>query len=145
MKTKIIISLLTLGSILFLSGCGAASAGNRVSKVYETNYPEGISVSIYDGKIKENVVISDARISFGKTKRQVQFIINNRSEDTYNLLIDSEWLDKRDMKISTYPRAKKIKLTAKSGKRIVLDAPNYKAQDVLINIECGSNCVIKKK
>ncbi len=143
MKKKIISGVIALVGIVLFSGCGSSSP--RVAKVYETNYPEGISVSIYDGKIKEDVAISDARMSFGSNKSQVQFIINNRSKDIYNLVVNSEWTDKRGTVIPTYPRPQKIRLEPKSGKRMVVQAPNFKAKNVLINVECGTNCVIEKE
>ena len=144
MKRSIISSVIALVGMVVFSGC-VSSSPNRVAKVYETNYPEGISVSIYDGKIKEDVAISDARMSFGSNKSQVQFIINNRSKDIYNLVVNSEWTDKRGTVIPTYPRPQKIRLEPKSGKRMVVQAPNFKAKNVLINVECGTNCVIEKE
>jgi len=143
MNTKIISATIALVSLMLLSGCGASSA-NRTMKVYEADYPEGISVSIYDGRLQESIAVSDARMAFGKNKSQVRFVLNNRSEDIYNLVIDSEWTDKRGTIISTPPRPQKITLAAKSGKRILLNAPNYKAKDVIINVECGSNCIVKE-
>jgi len=143
MRKNIISGVIALVGVVLLSGCGASSP--RVAKVYETNYPEGISVSIYDGKIKEDVAISDARMSYGSNKSQVQFIINNRSEDIYNLVVNSEWTDKRGTVIPTYPRPQKIRLEPSSGKRMVVQAPNFKAKNVLINVECGNNCIVEKE
>lgn len=144
MKKSVISGVIALVGIVLFTGC-VSSSPNRVSKVYETDYPEGISVSIYDGKIKEDVHVSDARMSFGNNKSQVQFIVNNRSGDSYNLVINSEWTDKRGIIIPTYPRPQKFRLDANSGKRMVVSAPSFKAKNVLINIECGNNCVIEKK
>ena len=144
MKKNVISSIIVLVGMIVFSGC-VSSSPNRVAKVYETDYPEGISVSIYDGKIKENVAVSDARMSFARNKSQVQFIINNRSEDIYNLVVNSEWTDKRGTVIPSYPRPQKIRLEANSGKRVLVQAPSFKAKNVLINVECGSNCVIEKK
>ena len=86
MSKSIISSIIILVGLVLFSGCVSSSA-NRVSKVYETDYPDGISVSIYDGRIKEDIAVSDARMTFGNNKSQVQFIINNRSKDVYNLLV----------------------------------------------------------
>lgn len=143
MNTKLISTATALVGLMLLSGCGASTA-NRTMKVQEANYPEGISVSMYDERLQESIGLSDARMAFGKNKNQVRFILNNRSKNRYNLVVDSEWTDKRGNLISTPPRAQKITLAPKSGKRMVLNAPNYKAKDVIINIECGSNCLVKK-
>jgi uncharacterized protein YcfL len=143
MNTKLISAVIILMSIILLSGCGASSA-NRTMKVYEADYPEGISVSMYNAKIQKNIVVSDARMAFGKNKSQVRFVLNNRSKRVYNLVVNSEWSDKRGTIISSAPRPQNIRLAAKSGKRMVLNAPNYKAKDVIINIECGSNCIEKE-
>lgn len=143
MKKSLVSSLIALVGVVLFSGC-VSSSPDRISKVYETDYPDGITVSIYDGKIKDDVTITDARMAFGKSKSQAQFIINNNSDDTYNLVVNSEWSDKRGTRISTYPRPQKITLGAQSGKRMVVDAPNFKAKNVIINVECGANCVIEK-
>lgn len=144
MKKTLFKGSLVLLAMALLSGCAEPSP-NRISKVQETNYPDGISVSIYDGRIKEGVVVSDARMGFGKSKSQVQLILNNNSDDTYNLAVSSEWSDKRGIKISTYPRVQNIRLVSHSGKRMIIDAPNFKAKNVIVNVECGNNCVVKEK
>ena len=144
MRISLIGSFVVLVSLLVFSGCANSSQNNRISKVYESDYPEGITVSIYNGKIKDNISVSDARIAYGSNKRQAQFIVNNNSSDIYNLVINTEWSDKRGTKISTYPRPKKVSIDAQSGKRIIIDAPNYKAKDVLINIDCSTNCIKEK-
>jgi len=143
MNTKLLSAGIALISLILLSGCGASSA-NRTMKVYEADYPEGISVSMYNEKIQKNITLSDAKMAFGKNKSQVRFVLNNKSKKVYNLVVDSEWTDKRGMTISSTPKPQKIRLAAKSGKRMLLDAPNYKAKDVIINIECGSNCIEKE-
>ena len=144
MKKRIFNSAIVLVTIALLSGC-ANPTPNRITKVQESTYPDGISISIYDGRIKEGVIVSDARMVYGKNKSQVQLILNNNSDDTYNLAVSSEWTDKRGIKISTYPQVQHIRLIAHSGKRMIINAPNFKAKDVLINIECGNNCVVEKK
>ncbi|MDF1875244.1 DUF1425 domain-containing protein [Sulfurimonas sp. SAG-AH-194-I05] len=143
MRKNIINASLALASVLFLSACGGSNS-TGVAKVNEVDYPQGISVSIYDGKIREGVAISNARISFGKNKRQAQFVINNTSDDIYNLLVNSQWTDKRGMVVSAYPRPQRLTLQPKSGKRMRIDAPNFKAQDIAIHVECANNCVVEK-
>jgi len=127
------------------NGCAtnAPTQNSRISKVYETSYPEGISVFISNAKVRKNIEISDARIIYGSSKRQLQCIVNNNSNDIYNLIIDTKWSDDRGSQISSYPNAKKIKLYPGNAKRVVIDAPNYKAKDVLIKVGCGSNCIQK--
>jgi len=144
-KSLSLIMALTIGIVL--GGCAANSPSqtSRVSKVYETTYPEGISVFINNAKVRKNIEISDARIAYGKNKRQLQCIINNNSSDTYNLIIDSKWSDDRGIEISSYPNAQKVKLNPGDAKRIVISAPNYKAKDALIKVACGSNCIQKEK
>lgn len=146
MYKKVINSLAVAASMLLLTGCVASETkvGN-ITKVEETQYPEGITVSMYDAKIKDKIRISDARMSFTNGKKQLQLILNNDLEDTYNIVLKPEWTDSRGAIISTYPRPHKITLTAKNSKRVILDAPNFKAKNVLLNIECGSNCVVEKK
>lgn len=144
MKRSLITGLAILATTLVFSGCGAGSSKNMVAKVYETSYPDGISVSIYDGKIKDSVSVSDARMAFARNKSQVQFILKNNSKNVHNVLVNTEWTDKRGIVIPTYPRPQKVRLQAQNGKRIVVDAPNFKAKNVLINIECGNNCTEEK-
>ena len=142
MKKSLSIALITMVGFAF-SGCATSSgpSSSRVSKVYETSYPEGISVFVSNSEVRKNIEISDARISYGRDKRQVQCIVNNTSDDRYNLIIDSKWSDDRGVDISSYPRAKKITLNPGDAKRVMLDAPNYKAKDVLIEVRCGTNCI----
>jgi len=144
-KSLSLIVAIVIGVIF--SGCATNSPTqtSRVSKVYETSYPEGISVFINNTKVRANIEITDARITYGKNKRQFQCIINNNSDDIYNLIVDTKWSDDRGVQISSYPNAKKIKLYPKDAKRVVIDAPNYKAKDVLLKIRCGSNCIEKEE
>lgn len=143
MHKKIInVLLATLGVALF-SGCVASE--NRVTKVQEVRYPEGITVSMYDAKLQDGIALSDARLVHKNSKKQLQFILNNKSDDTYNVVINSEWTDSRGSVISTYPRPQKVSLSGHSAKRMIVSAPNFKAKNVLLNIECASNCVVEKK
>ena len=134
MKNKMFKLSTVLVALSILSGC-ATPTPNRITKVNETTYPSGITVAIYNDKIKKSLVISDARMSFGKSKRQAQFILNNKSDNILILKVRSEWTDKRGVMISTYPTIQTIKLLAHSGKRMVIDAPNFKAKDIILNIE----------
>lgn len=143
MYRKLVSVLVMTSTMLVLQGCVASE--NRIAKVEESQYPEGITVSMYDARIKDEISISDARMSFANGKKQVQLIVNNNSKDTYNLVLNPEWTDTRGSVITTYPRPQKITLSAQNAKRVVVDAPNFKAKNVLLNIECGSNCVIEKK
>ena len=132
----------TILTLILFTGC-ATNTGPKITKVQETTYPKGISVFINNSKIRNNIEISDARISFAKNKKQVQFVVNNTSGKAYNLILDSEWFDERNTKISSYPRPSKIHLNTESSKRIILDAPNYKAKTVLIVVKCDTNCIKK--
>ena len=136
------IIMITIG--LGFSGCGT-NTGPKVTKVYETSYPEGISVFVNNAKVRQNIKITDARISYGKNKRQVQCILNNNSSDIYNLVLDSEWTDDRGVNISSYPRPNKVSIAPGNAEMIILNAPNYKAKDVLIKVKCGTNCIVKPK
>jgi uncharacterized protein YcfL len=140
---KKIYSLLTVILISLLFTACSTDTGPKITKVQETVYPDGITVFIDSSEIRKNITISDARISFAKNKRQVQFIVNNTSNETYNLILDSEWFNERNVRVSAYPRPNKIHLNQKSSKRVVLNAPNYKAKTVLIKVQCNTNCIEK--
>ncbi len=140
---KKIYSLITVILISLLFTACSTETGPKITKVQETVYPKGITVFIDNSEVRKNITISDARISFAKNKRQVQFVINNTSNDKYNLIVDSEWFNERNAKVSSYPRPSKIHLNQKSSKRVILNAPNYKAKTVLIKVLCNINCIEK--
>ncbi|HIP37273.1 MAG TPA: DUF1425 domain-containing protein [Crocinitomix sp.] len=142
MKKKYSLLVGTILTLILFTGC-TTNTGPKVIKIQETTYPKGISVFINSSKVRNNIEISDARISFAKNKKQIQFIVNNTSSDTYNLILDSEWFDERNTKISSYPRPSRIHLNTESSKRIVLNAPNYTAKTVLIVVKCDTNCIEK--
>ncbi len=140
---KKIYSLLIVILISTLFTACSTDTGPKITKVQETVYPNGITVFMDNSEVRKNINISDARISFAKNKRQVQFIINNSSSKTYNLILDSEWFNERNVKVSSYPRPNKIHLSQQSSKRVILNAPNYKAKTVLIKVQCNTNCIEK--
>lgn len=137
--------LVLLISLFVFAGCaGGGPQTGGISKVYELDYPEGISVVLYDDMLRRNIEIQGARLVNSKYKKQVQFIINNKSSEDFNLKVSHEWTDSRGIiqnKVSTT----NIRLKPKSGKRVVLSAPNFKSQDVLINISCNSVCINEQK
>ncbi len=145
MRKSLSLIIVVAVGIVFSACANNSPRVSRISKVYESSYPKGISVFISNSKVRENIKITDARISYGKNKRELQCIINNNSDDIYNLIIDPKWSDDRGVQISTYPQARKIKLYPGDAKRVVLDAPNYKAKDVLLNVGCGNSCIQKVK
>lgn len=126
-------------SMLVFIGCN--STNSNISKVYETDYPEGISIILHKSEFKDNIRVTDARLVNGKFKKQVQLVINNTSSDNYNIKLAPEWTDRRGMIISNTMKYKRIKLLKKSSSRVILNAPTYTAKDVLINIECANNCI----
>ncbi|MEA2110929.1 MAG: hypothetical protein U9P71_02655 [Campylobacterota bacterium] len=134
--------LLTWAFVILFSGC--ASSAPQVTKVNEIDYPEGISVIVYNTALKKNIEIANARLINGKYKKEAQLIIhNNNSDVNLNISIGSEWTDSRGKIQLDRNIAKRVKLRPHTATRVVLSAPNYKAKDVLINIECGNNCIEK--
>lgn len=130
-------------SIFVFIGCTANNPQvSGVSKVYELDYPEGISVVLYDELLRDNIKIKSARLVNGQYKKQVQFMINNQSKNNFNLKVSHEWTNSRGI-IQNTTRSQSIRLSPNSAKRIILNAPNFKAKDVLINISCASTCINK--
>lgn len=138
-RKNILITASLAFAFLFV-GCAKSTAGeNRLNKVYETNYPDGISVTLGHQLLRNDLRISDARLSSGKYKKQVQFTINNSSNNHYTTMVIAQWLDKRGNIISSYPSKKRVRLAGGGSKRVMFNAPNTRAKDVAIEIECTSN------
>ncbi len=128
---------------IVFEACAPTQPQSRISSVHQSIYPKGITVFIANSKIREGIEISDARLIYAQSKREVQLIVNNISDYTYNLLLSSEWTDDRGVKISAYPDTQRVSLNPNDGKRVVLEAPNFKGKNVLIKITCGQNCIAK--
>lgn len=132
--------LIITGLSLILIGC-AGSNNSRISKVNEVDYPEGISVIIHNKDLRDDLKIISSRLVNAKYKKQVQLVIDNTSSDNYNIIIGHEWTDSRGVVINNHMLKNRSLLNAESSKRVILNAPSFKAKDVLINISCGTPCI----
>lgn len=130
-----------LGLLVMLGGC--ASTTPTITKVHEIDYPEGMSVLISDGILNDKVSITNARIVDGKYKKQAQLVVSNTSNKALHVKIAHEWNDKRGVVIAHSFNPPQVRLAAHASQRVLLDAPNFKAKDVLINVSCASGCVEK--
>ena len=128
--------LIVAMSVFIFIGC----AGNttQISKVYGIDYPDGISVTLYDKVLRGNIEIVNARLVNKTYKKQVQFTINNSSDTDFNIKVSHEWTNDRGA-IQNNPKLNNLRLRANSAKKMILNAPNFKAKNVLINIDCGKN------
>lgn len=135
--------ILAVSMFVFI-GCTNSPQTGSITKIHELDYPKGISVVLYDDKLKDNIKIKSARLVNGRHKKEVQFIINNQSSNDFNIRASHEWTDSRGILQNTL-KTKSIRLTPNSAKRVILNAPNFKAKDVLINISCASQCINKPK
>lgn len=129
---------------MLFAGCTTTNNNSRISKVNEVDYPEGISVIIHNKDLRDDLKIISSRLANGKYKKQLQLVIDNSSSDTYNIVIGHEWTDSRGIIVNNRMIKNKVRIESESSKRIVLNAPNFKAKDVLINISCAQNCVQEK-
>ncbi len=137
--------LILVISIFIFIGCTSNNPQvGSISKVYELDYPEGISVVLYDELLRNNIKIQSARLVNGKYKKQVQFMINNQSANDFNIKVSHEWTNSRGI-LQNSAKSQGIRLAPNSAKRVILNAPNFKAKDVMINIGCASNCINKSK
>jgi uncharacterized protein YcfL len=140
---KIFKSVLTIFSLVFLIGC-AGTESPKISKVYEVDYPDGISVIFHNQDLQDDLEIVTTRLVNGKYKKQLQLVINNSSKNTYNIVLGHEWSDSRGMILNHKMLKNKLSLNPKSSKRIILNAPNFKAKSVLLNVSCNDiQCKIK--
>ena len=135
-----IIKTLLIGALAFIF---VACANNKsgLINVNEVDYPDGINVIIHNKDLRSDLEIISSRLVNGKYKKQVQLVINNTSSDTYNIVVGHEWTDSRGSIINNHMLKNRVTLRAESSQRVVLNAPSFKAKDVLINISCTDKCV----
>lgn len=128
-----------LALLMIFGGCSNTSL--KISQAEQIDYPEGIDILFYSQNLKSNLEIINARMVNARNVKQVQLMINNKSSKTYNIFVNHEWSDIRGAIISKNSFSKKrVTISGKSAQRIVLNAPNYKSQNVIINISCQDIC-----
>lgn len=127
--------------VIMLSGCASPTSAPKVTKVHEINYPEGMSVLISDNRLSDKISITNARIVYGKYKKQAQLVVSNTSSKNLHIKIGHEWNDKRGVVIAHSFNPPQVRLSRHVSKRVLLNAPNFKAKNVLINVSCASGCV----
>jgi uncharacterized protein YcfL len=137
----IIISLLSIAYLF--SGC-ASNVNSNITKINEIDYPEGISVIIYNNQLQKDIKINNARLVDTQYKKQLQLVINNiNNKNNYNIKLSPEWSDNRGNILLNMTKYKNVKINHNSATRVVLNAPSFKAKNVTINIECGAQCIEK--
>ncbi len=139
-KVKII--LLSI-SFIFFTGC-VNNATPRLSHINQIDYPDGISVIIHNKDLRDDLRIFNSRLVNSKYKKQLQFVLDNSSSDIYNIIIEHEWTNTRGVIVNNHMLKNRFILPANSSKRIILNAPNFKAKNVLLNISCAKNCIKEK-
>lgn len=128
--------------VVLLGGC--SNTNLKVSQAEQIDYPSGVNIIFYNQNLKSDLEIINTRMVNARNVKQVQFMINNKSSKSYNIVVNHEWSDVRGAVISKNAFSRKmIMLGAKSATRIVLNAPNFKSQDVIINISCQDVCINK--
>jgi len=139
------IKSLVIGLVLVIfTGCAGGSKSSNISKIYEADYPDGISVIFHNEDLQDDLEIVSSRMANGKYKKQLQLVIKNSSSETYNVVLGHEWSDSRGIIINNKMLKNKMKIGAKSSQRVILNAPNFKAKNVLLNISCGTPCKKEK-
>jgi len=126
--------------VFVYTGCSSSNNNVGISKVYQSDYPQGISMILGNSELQKNIKILDARLVNGQYKKQIQFTLSNISKYNYNLKITPQWSDSQGSIILASTKYKLIKVNKNSLKRVILKAPNSKAKNILLNIECAQNC-----
>lgn len=136
MKYVILLLLLLFG--------GCSNTNLKVSQAEQVDYPDGVNIIFYNQNLRSDLEIINTRMVNARSVKQVQLMISNKSSKSYNIVVNHEWSDIRGAVILKNSFAKKrITLDGKSAKRIVLNAPNFKSQNVIINISCQDICINK--